>query len=158
MSRQIINETFPLRIPDSFTVMSESDLRDLSKNGGDPFGWGVRDQDRHLIITALWKRYPAWLAWIADLKSIAKKNEQLTAGAYAGHSYRLHEFFSLQAGEEKAEGFRYSYRAGDVIQAVDCYLVKEGKTVYAFLCGGREENAAADRALFREVMESLEYA
>ena len=158
MSRRTVNETFTLEIPDTFEAMSGDDLRKLSENGGDSHGWGVRDRERHVIVTALWKRYPALLAWLADLKSIARRNEQLTRRAYEGNGYRSGGFFSIRAGEEKAEGFRYSFRAGDAVRSVDCCLIKDGRTVYAFLCAGPEETAEADRALFREIMGSLEYA
>lgn len=53
MGRQTINETFTLQIPDSFEVLTEDDLRKMYRNVGDPFGWGVRDTENHVIITAL---------------------------------------------------------------------------------------------------------
>ena len=55
MARQTINDTFTLQIPDSFEVLTEDDLRSMYRNVGDPFGWGVRDTENHLIITAIWK-------------------------------------------------------------------------------------------------------
>ena len=157
MSKQILNDTYSLQIPDSFEPMSGEALRELSRGGGDPYRWGARDRERHLMIVALWKRYPVLAAWAADLKSVAKKNEQMTSRVYAGHGYRLLERFSAQAGDEKAEGYRFSYRVEDVTQVMSCYLVKDGRTIYAFLCGGREENAEADLPVFRGIMESLAY-
>ena len=77
----------------------------MYRNAGDPFMWGVRDTENHRIIVAIWKQYPALLAWTLDLKAIVKKNEQLTGKAHAEHGYRFLEFFSMQAGEKKAEGF-----------------------------------------------------
>ena len=157
MGRQIIHDTFSLEIPENFESMSEADLRELSRKGGDPYRWGVRDRENHRMIVVLWKQYPALLSWLADLKSIAKKNEQLTGKAYAGSDYRLLEFISMQAGEEKAEGYRFSYTVEGISQVISCLLIKDGKTVYAFVCGGREENAAGDRELFRRILETLEY-
>ncbi len=156
MSRQAINDTFSLQIPESFEPMSAEELRELSRNGGDPYRWGVRDRKNHVMIVALWKQYPALLAWMSDLKAMVKKNEQLTAKVYEGHDYRLLGFSSLQAGDKKAEGYSFSCRAEGATQIVNNYLVKDGKTVYAFLCDGREENLAADQATFREILESLQ--
>ena len=45
MSRQIINDTYALQIPDSFEMISPEELQEMSRNGGDPFQWGVRDKD-----------------------------------------------------------------------------------------------------------------
>jgi len=158
MGRQIINETFALQIPDGFEVLTENDLGKMYRNVGDPFRWGVRDAENHVIITALWKQYPALLSWTLDLKAIVKKNEQLTGKAHAAHGYRFLEFFSMQAGDEKAEGYRFCYDKEGVTQVCSNCLIKDGRTIYAFMCVGREENMDADRETFRRIMETLEYA
>lgn len=158
MGRQTINETFTLQIPDGFEVLTENDLSKMYRNVGDPFQWGVRDTENHVIITALWKQYPALLSWTLDLKAIVKKNEELTGKAHAVHGYRFQEFFSMQAGDEKAEGYRFSYDKEGITQACSNCLIKDGRTIYAFICVGREENMDTDRETFRRIMETLEYA
>jgi len=158
MGRQTINETFTLQIPDGFEVLTEEDLGKMYRNIGDSFGWGVRDTENHVIITVLWKQYPALLSRMLDLKAIVKKNEQLTGKAHAAHGYRFLEFFSMQAGDEKAEGYRFSYDKEGMTQVCSNYLIKDGRTIYAFMCVGREENMDADKETFRRIMETLEYA
>lgn len=158
MRRENINEAFTLQIPDGFEVLTEDDLRKMYRNVGDPFRWGIRDTENHVIITALWKQYPALLSWMLDLKAIVKKNEQLTGKAHAAHGYRFLEFFSMQAGDEKAEGYRFFYDKEGITQACSNCLIKDGRTVYAFICVGREENMDTDRETFSRIMETLEYA
>lgn len=158
MSRQTINDTFTLEIPDRFEVLSGDDLRGMYRNAGDPFMWGVRDAENHAVIVAMWKQYPLLLSWMLDLKAIVKKNEQLTGKAHAEHGYRFLEFFSMQAGEEKAEGYRFAYDKEGITQVCNTFLIKDGRTIYAFLCVGREENMGTDKAAFRRIMETLEYA
>ena len=158
MSKQTINDTFTLEIPERFEVLSEEDLRGMYRNAGDPFQWGVRDTENHVIIVALWKKYPALLSWTLDLKAIVKKNEQLTGQAHAEHGYRFLEFFSMQAGDEKAEGYRFTYEKEGATQACSNFLIKEGRTIYAFICVGREENMDADRETINRIMATLEYA
>lgn len=157
MSRQMINETYSLQIPDSFESMDGEDLRGLSRGSGDPFQWGVKDRENHVMIIAMWKRYHALLSLLADPKAVVKRNEQLTRELYEGHGYRLLGFLSAQAGEEKAEGYRFSYSAEGIACVRTSFLVKDGRTVYAFICAGREENADTDLAMFSRVMTSLEY-
>ena len=158
MARQTINDTFTLQIPDSFEVLTEDDLRSMYRNVGDPFGWGVRDTENHLIIMAIWKKYPALLSWSLDLKAIVKKNEQMTGQAHAAHGYRFLEFFSMQAGDEQAEGYRFCYDKAEITNVCNNFLIKDGRTIYAFMCVGRKENMDADRETFRRIMETLEYA
>ena len=156
MSRQTINETFTLQAPDAFERMDGETLRGLSR-GGDPFQWGMKDRENHVMIIAMWKRYPALISLLADPKTLVKKNEQLTRKLYDGHGYRLLGFLSMQAGEEKAEGYRFSYSAEGIAHVRINFLIRDGKTVYAFFCAGREENADTDLTMFSRVMESLEY-
>ena len=158
MKQQIINDTFALQIPDGFEILTEDDLRKMYRNAGDPFRWGVRDTENHVIILALWKKYPALLSRTLDLKAIVKKNEQLTGKAHAAHGYRFLEFFSMQAGDEEAEGYRFSYDKEGMTQVCSNCLVRDGRTIYAFMCVGREENLETDWETFRRMMETLEYA
>ena len=108
------------------------------------------------MILVLWKQYPALLVRIAGLKTIVSRNEQLTRKVYEGHDYRLLGFSSLQAGDEEAEGYRFSYSTEGVTQVMNSFLVKDGSTVYSFLCCGREENADADQETFRQILGSLD--
>ena len=157
MSRQIINETYSLQIPDHFEPVAAEDLLRLTQGRGDPFQWGVKDRENHVMILAMWKQVPALLSWLADPKAMARKNEQLTRKMYEGHDYRFLEFLSIRAGDEKAEGYRFAYTAEGVTHVRTNFLIKDGKTIYALICAGREENAEADQVMFRKVMESLEY-
>lgn len=156
MSRQIINETFSLQVPDRFEILAEETLCGMSRNAGDPFRWGARDAENHMVLLALWKQYPAILSRFLDLKAIAKKNEQLTRRAHEGCGYRLLEFFFLQAGTEKTEGYRFSYEREGITQVCSNFLIRDGKTVYSFMGIGRGENADRDRASFSQMIETLE--
>ena len=157
MKEQMRNGVFSLQIPDTFELMTPEELHELSRNGGDAYQWGVRDLENHVMIVALWKQYPSLIAWMSDPKAIAKKNEQLTHKAYGEYGYRFLGFSSLQAGDEKAEGYSFSYSVKSIKQVIQNHLIKDGKTVYAITCAGREENIAADQTMFREVMENLRH-
>lgn len=158
MSRQVINETFSLQVPDCFEILTEETLRGMNRNAGDSFRWGARDTENHVVLLALWKQYPAILARLLDLKAIARKNEQLTRRAHEGYGYRFLESFSMQAGTEQAEGYRFSYEREGIIQVCSNYLIRDGKTVYSFMCIGREENTDTDRSAMNRMMETLERA
>ena len=157
MSKQTINNTFSLTVPDSFEPVSSEELQELSSHGGDPYRWGVRDREKHILLIAMWKQYSPILAWLADLKARAKKNEQMTRKAYETHDYKLLGFESMRIGDIKAEGYRFSYSTEGVTQVMNSFLVKDGSTVYSFLCCGREENADADQETFRQILGSLQY-
>ena len=64
----------------------------------------------------------------------------------------------MQAGTEQAEGYRFSYEREGIIQVCSNYLIRDGKTVYSFMCIGREENTDTDRSAMNRMMETLERA
>ena len=80
-----------------------------------------------------------------DMKSLAKRNAELTAKAHEGYGYRFLDFISLQAEKD------------GITQVSNNLLVRDGKMIYSFILAGREENAAQDRDLFLEIMRTLEY-
>ena len=158
MGRQMINGTFSLQVPDHFEILTEENLREMNRNAGDPFRWGARDTENHMVLLALWKQYPAILSRLLDLKAIAGKNEQLTRRAHEGYGYRLLERFSMQAGTEQAEGYRFSYEREGITQVCCNILIRDGKTVYSFMCVGWEANMDTDRTVISRIMETLERA
>ena len=67
-----MNEDFELKVPDAFQLMNpkelEQNFRDSNANR-----WGMQDPESHVMITILWKQYPALLARIASLKTMVKR-------------------------------------------------------------------------------------
>ena len=158
MDRQIINDAFILQLPDSFEVLTEKELRGMYLNAGDPFRWGARDTENHVVFLVLWKQYPGIVSRMLDLKAMVKRNEQLTRKAHDGHDYQLLVFFSQQAGENKAEGYCFSYDRQGVAQVCHNFLVRDGRTIYTFMCVGRKENMERHREMINQVMKTLEHA
>ena len=107
------------------------------------------------MITVSWERYPALLSALADLKAVARRNQQLTEKGYAGHGYRFRGFFSLKPEDVQLEGYRFSYRVDSVSQYAETVLLKHRKTVFSITCVGREENADMDSQMFRQVLGTL---
>ena len=58
MKKQIINETFSLQIPDSFEILSETTLLEMYRKSPNPFLWGARNRENHVVLLALWKKSP----------------------------------------------------------------------------------------------------
>ena len=154
MSKATINESSTLEIPDSFSPMDAGELRKLFRND-DPDRWGTWDRENHVMITVMWKDYPKLLARFADLKTVCRKNEQLSGKGYAGHEYRCGGFFSTAAGELPAEGYSFSYQIGDISQSAETVLFKQGRTIYSMTCAGRAENRAADHETFAGILKGV---
>ena len=108
------------------------------------------------MITALWQRYNPLLAWLADMKALVKRNEQLTRRCYQENGYRLDGFFSRRVCGMAGEGYRYACRPGDMDQEIETVLIKKGSVVYSLNCIGRPENRQAYLALFDAILDGMQ--
>jgi hypothetical protein len=107
------------------------------------------------MVTVMWKVYSRLMMMLADVKGICRKNEQIAAKGYGNNGYECGGFFSVNVDGEKAEGYRFSYRVGDVEQSAETILFKLGKTIFSITCGGRKENREADREMFDRIIAGI---
>ena len=157
MSIETINGTVEIEVPDGFYIMSAEELRQVYQSE-DPNRWGMRDKERHIIITVMWKAYHVLSGlFLSDLKAVCKKNEQLSSKGYAGHDYRCDGFFSLSVNGQPAEGYRFSYRVEDAEQSAETILIRQGKTIYSVTFAGRAEKKAADQEVFAGITAGIRF-
>ncbi len=154
MSKATVNDLMSIEVPEGFHTMSAEELRQAYQDDKQN-RWGMWDQDRHVMVTVMWKEYPRLLMMLSDVKGISRKNEQMAGRGYAASGYECGGFFSVDVDGEKAEGYRFSYRIGDVEQAAETILFKLEKTVFSITCGGRKENRDADRELFDRIIAGI---
>lgn len=154
MTSEKINGAFTLEIPEGFEVMSSEDLRKLYQNENAD-RWGMWDRERHILITVAWQRVNALLSFLADIKSVAKRNEQLIAKGYANNDYKMEGFFSSSAGNIHMEGYRFSYTLQGIPQKSETLLMKLEKNIYSITCVRRAENAEECADVFPAVIASL---
>ena len=152
--RETVNQAFSLEVPEGFHCMSQEELKQLYQNEN-PNRWGIWDEERHVSIVVLWKQFPALVCWLADMKTMAQRNQQLTEKGYAANEYAFQGYLSAKAGGATVEGYRFCFRVGDVAQAAETMLLKHKKTVYSLSCVGRKENYAADQETFHRVLSDL---
>ena len=155
MNMITINGELSLPCPEGFETMSAEALDRIyiSKTAG---RCGIWDRERHVMITALWQRYNPLLAWLADMKALVKRNEQLTHRCYQENGYRLDGFFSRRVCGMAGEGYRYACRPGDTDQEIETVLIKKGSVVYSLNCIGRPENRQANQALFDAILDGMQ--
>ena len=151
---ETVNRELALPRPEGFEVMGAEELKRVYIRD-DPNRWGMWDRERHVMITVLWQRYNPLLAWLAEMKTMARRNEQLTRKGYLDHDYRLEGFTSRKVQGLAGEGYRFTYRLGDVEQGIETLLIKRGSTVYSLNCVGRAENSAENHAIFEAVLDGM---
>ena len=134
--------------------MSAEELRQAYRDDN-PDRWGMWDQERHVMVTVMWKEYSRLMMMLADVKGICRKNEQIAAKGYGNNGYECGGFFSVNVDGEKAEGYRFSYRIDDVELSAETILFKLEKTIFTVTFASRRENRETDRELIDRIIAGI---
>lgn len=149
-----INGALLLPCPEGFAAMTQETLQQVY-TCDNPCRAGIWDRARHVMVTVLWQRYNPLLAAFADMKTLVRRNEQLTRKGYKDNDYRLDTFFSRRICDLPGEGYRFDYRLGDVAQQIETVLFKKGSVVYSLSCIGRPENRQENRVLYDAILDGM---
>ena len=94
MSKATVNDLFSIEVPEGFHTLSAEELRQAYLDDN-PDRWGMWDQERHVMVTVMWKEYSRLMMMLADVKGICRKNEQIAAKGYGNNGYECGGFFSV---------------------------------------------------------------
>ena len=131
MNELKINDRFKLICPEGFRLMTEEERQKLRAldNGETLY---LTNEAGHLIVSIGWKDVNAFanllLHAIRPIKSVEANIEQ----AMTPYGYRRETTLTRSIGGQKAEGFRYTYTAGDTAMVGESYVLREGKALTFF--------------------------
>ena len=151
----VLNSEWKVTVPEGFRVMDDAERGALNTIGAAP-QWGARDPDRHMVISAAWKK-SGFASLLLSSQEVAKKMEAAVRGPMQAYGYRLEGFLSEDAGGVKADGYRYTYTADDIGMTGESYSIKKGKNFYYLHTYYRTELAAESAAAVKELIGSSEW-
>ena len=157
MNRAVIHNELNMFFPDGFHEMDREELKKLYLDDN-PHRWGIRDQERHIVIAVFWHETNALLSALAGAKDVAKSTEKKLRKGMERYGYRCDGFFSETLCGEEAPGFRYTYRLGDVTQAAEILILKRKTVCYTIYYYAREELASVSRPVFEEILRSMRFS
>ena len=155
MTEEKINGELLLTLPDGFRTLSGEERRKLTYIGGDDWP-GFSDPERHVLLTAGWKRIPLFSAWLLSAKDLAKNTEKQLRAAMQPFGYRLLGFAEQAAAGGRMPAFRYAYEKEGVGMRAEACVLKRGRTVYWLYYYERE--ALEDPALRDSILGSARFA
>lgn len=156
MEKQLLNGKLEVTCPDGFEIMG---LDEVEKLYGIeyPDMWGMRDEDRHVIFTIVWKNSNKLLAKIVSAKTVVEQNEQKLRKTLKTNEYHCDEFFKTQVAGTEAQGLRYSYTLEERSMIGEIIVVKNDITCYTIYYYSRVENAEQNRAVYEDILASLRF-
>ena len=158
MAQALIHDELDISYPDGFAQMSAEELRQAYNNPY-PNIWGIRDEERHVILAMFWKDSNELVSKLASAEQLAKRAEKQLAKGMRKNAYRPGGTFVTSIAGCEAHGFRYTFTAvGDVAQEAETIVFKRGKTCYTLYYYTRPETAAANRPVHDAILATLRFA
>ena len=151
------DERLAITPPEGFEPVEHAELETLVGITYDCL-WGMRDFGRHMFITVTWKDSGKLLTKLASEKTLAKRVDETFAKRYRKGGYRCNGYFerAICGADAQAHGFRFSHRDEGVDQQGEVLVFKRGIRCYTLSYYTRSDLAAENRAVYDEIIASLQ--
>jgi hypothetical protein len=136
--------------------MSEEEIKRMNRIGGSDTGFCFSDPERHIIVSLAWKK-SAFASLMLSSEEAAEKAEKDIGRLLKNCGYHLDDTMTQQFGGITADGFRYSYKAQDIMMSAECLTLKKDKIFYYFHSYYRTELAAESRKTLQDIFGSCNW-
>ena len=149
-------EWLAVSAPEGFVVVPHGELESLMGFKYDRM-WGMRDTERHMMLSVTWKDSGKLLTKLASEKSLAKRVDETNAKRHREHGYRREGFFvrGVAGASAQAQGVRFSYDVEGVAHEGEALVFKRGVRCYTLSYSTRSALATENRPVYEAILESL---
>ncbi|MBQ9006542.1 MAG: hypothetical protein IJ092_09235 [Atopobiaceae bacterium] len=154
MTTTTIDGKMSIQLPEGLEVMDKAEVQQAYAFDYDNV-WGARDENRHVMLTCIWKESHELLVKLAGAEALAKRAEKALSKTYKASGYHLDGYFDTELAGRPAKGFSYGFTVGDIAQQAEVVVVTDGACSYTFYYYTRPECAAANQPLHDELFGSL---
>ena len=150
-------EWLAVTVPEGFEVIPHDELESLMGFKYDRM-WGVRDAERHMVLSVTWKDSGKILTKLSSEKFLAKRADEVSAKRYRNRGYRSGGRFAraITGASAQAQGLRYSYEAEGIAHDGEALVFKRGARCYMLSYNTRSALAAENRPAYEAILDSLE--
>ena len=157
MPTETINNELTIVVPDGFEIMSQEDLKVAYGDVKDKSEkWGMRDRDRHIMITVRWDHHSSMRMKMINVKATATAQQKTTARLYAKSDYRLVDTFSRTVAATEAAGYSLTYTVEGITQAATLMWLKGRNDVYGISAFSRPEHDQSP-AVIDKILDSIAF-
>lgn len=118
-----------LPYPDGFHILTDEEKNNLNLLS-DGLWSGISDPERHILITAGYKRTGKLISLIIDDKSLAVNAEKQVSKSMSQFGYILSGTKECKIINKNARGFAYEYTSSSIKMYGETYALKIGNNIY----------------------------
>ena len=131
MEQLTIGKGFALACPEGFRPLTGEEKDRLHMPESDD-SLGLIWEEGRTVVSVGWKEVNALAGVLLRIISPVTSTEASVNQAMAGYGYKRETRLSRSIGGEQAEGFRYTYAAGDSPMVGETYVVRHGRSLTFF--------------------------
>ncbi len=151
-----INEQLSLTYPENYLEMSSDELA-KAYNDGYQNRWGIKDENRHIIICIQWGEEHRFLSKIADVESVLNNDEKKIRKMLKDNSYSFDSQIKTTIDGMESEGFRYDYSVQGIEQHAEHIVFKHDDVFFKIYIYTRKELLTENRTTIDEVIGSIRF-
>ena len=159
MNSVVLSGGLRVTYPDGFVVMSEEDLLQVYRKTF-PGMWGIWDRNLHAALTV----HPndgggasKLFGKVVSTRDLAERAEKQARKSLKRKGYELGGFFETQIGGSEAQGFDYTYRAGDVVQMGKIVIARRDTLCYTIFSFERAEGNPEGHEAIEAILGSMAF-
>lgn len=151
-----LNNAVELYYPEGFHVLSadeRSELNFIKEGNGDL----IRDEERHVLISAAWAKINAMARLLLNSKDVARSSEKVVAKAMSNDNYRLQGFRYLSIGGKEAQGYCYNYDKDGLTMYGESFCLKIKDALYYFHFYVRDNLKEENLPMWEEMLNGAKW-
>ena len=155
MIKVTLNDSLNMMFPDGFHEL-DKDEREKTKILFDGEWKGITDPDRHMLVTAGWKKIGGLVSLLLPGSEITKNAEKLISKSMQPYGYSLQGFAGKKIAGVEAQGFAYTYNSEGTDMYGETYVTKVVMLLYYFHMYSSAIDKEKNVSAWNGILESIE--
>ena len=156
MVKTLINNELYLSYPDGFHEMDASELKATFLDDN-PNRWGIKDENRHMLITVLWNKTNMLSAIMVGPQAVAYSAERKLSASLNKSNYKSGAIEQVKLGGRNCYRFAYKYFLENVEQIGEVLVMQNVNHYYTLYTYALKKNEKAARVVIDAVVNSLKF-
>lgn len=156
MEELLLNGKLVITLPDGLKAMSDEETANLNFYK-DRKGLCLNDPERHIMITAGFKKLNGIINMLVSEKDLNMNSEAEISKAMEPYGYHLMDLGSRMIAGSKAESYSYVYNSEGTDMFGESYVFRKGKDAYYLNLYTRAENKEENLAYWNAFLDDLKW-